>query len=193
MFMQANTLNKQTICLQHINTPLGVMIAGATNKGLCLLEYHDRALLPKELDDLKILLNGTIVEKSHKYTDQAKKELHEYFAGTRKSFDVPLCLAGTEFQVSVWNKLREIPFGETISYLEQAASMGSIRSIRAIAHANGCNRISIIVPCHRVIGKDGNLTGYGGGIERKRFLLLHENHYSMNFKPDLFSGMLNVP
>ncbi|HLO89790.1 MAG TPA: methylated-DNA--[protein]-cysteine S-methyltransferase [Lentimicrobium sp.] len=191
--MQANSLQKVIISLQHINTPLGVMIAGATNKGLCLLEYHDRATLPKELSDLQTLLNAEVVEKSNIYIDQAKKELHEYFAGVRKKFDVPLSTPGTEFQIRVWNKLKEIPFGETISYLEQAAAMGSIQSIRAIAHANGCNRISIIIPCHRVIGKNGNLTGYGGGIERKRFLILHENHYSMHYQSDLFSGLLNVP
>lgn len=179
--------------IQHLNTPLGVMIAGATDKGLCLLEYHDRVLLHKELNDLQNLLNATITEQTNKYIEQARHELSEYFAGVRKTFDVPLVLSGTEFQVKVWKSIARIPYGETISYLEQAANVSNTRAIRAVAHANGSNRISIIIPCHRVIGKDGNLTGYGGGIERKRFLLLHENHYSMHYEHDLFSGLLNVP
>lgn len=184
---------KEILYLQHLNTPLGVMIAGATDKGLCLLEYHDRALLHKELNDLQNLLNATIIEKTNKFIEQTRHELGEYFAGIRKTFDVPLVLVGTDFQVRVWKSIARIPYGVTISYLEQAGSIGSIRSIRAVAHANGSNRISIIIPCHRVIGKDGNLTGYGGGIERKRFLILHENHYSLHYEHDLFSGLLNVP
>lgn len=184
---------KGILYIQHLNTPLGVMIAGATDKGLCLLEYHDRVLLHKELNDLQNLLNATITEQTNKYIEQARHELSEYFAGVRKTFDVPLVLSGTEFQVKVWKSIARIPYGETISYLEQAANVSNTRAIRAVAHANGSNRISIIIPCHRVIGKDGNLTGYGGGIERKRFLLLHENHYSMHYEHDLFSGLLNVP
>lgn len=184
---------KEVLYLQHINTPLGVMIAGATEKGLCLLEFHDRVLLNKELNDLQGLLNAIVVEKTNRYIEQVRMELGEYFNGIRKTFNVPLVFVGTEFQVKVWKSITEIPYGVTISYQEQASNLGDVRSIRAVAHANGSNRMSIIIPCHRVIGKDGKLTGYGGGIERKRFLLLHENHYSLQFEHDLFSGLLNVP
>lgn len=184
---------KQLISIRHLNTPLGVMIAGATDNGLCLLEYHDRALLSKELEDLQVLLNAEVAEQDHPIISMANSQLHEYFAGTRKSFTVPLLTPGTDFQQKVWHGLLDIPFGETRSYLVQAEILGDVKSIRAVAHANGCNRISIIIPCHRVIGKNGSLTGYGGGIERKRFLLLHESHYSVSTRHDLFSGLLNVP
>lgn len=184
---------KQVISIRHLNTPLGVMIAGATDNGLCLLEYHDRTLLTKELEDLQVLLNAEVTEQDHPIIDRANSELHEYFAGSRKNFSVPLLTPGTQFQQKVWHSLIDIPYGETRSYIMQSEILGDVKSIRAVAHANGCNRISIIIPCHRVIGKNGSLTGYGGGIERKRFLLLHESHYSVNTRHDLFSGLLNVP
>ena len=105
---------------------------------------------------------------------QVKRQLEEYFAGTRTSFDLPIQPEGTEFQRRVWNVLLEIPYGTTISYLELARRIGDEKAARAVGLANGLNPISIIVPCHRVIGADGSLTGYGGGIERKRWLLQHE-------------------
>jgi len=105
---------------------------------------------------------------------QVKRQLEEYFAGTRTSFDLPIQPEGTEFQRRVWNALLEIPYGTTISYLELARRIGDEKAARAVGLANGLNPISIIVPCHRVIGADGSLTGYGGGIERKRWLLQHE-------------------
>jgi methylated-DNA-[protein]-cysteine S-methyltransferase len=100
-----------------------------------------------------------------------RHQLEEYFAGERTEFDVPLEVNGTEFQKRAWEELRRIPYGETISYGEQARRMGKPAAIRAVGSANGQNRISIIIPCHRVIGTDGSLTGFGGGIERKRTLL----------------------
>ncbi len=98
-------------------------------------------------------------------------QLAEYFAGERTAFDLPLAPSGTEFQLRVWQQLRTIPFGETRSYADIARGIGAVNGFRAVGLANGRNPISIIVPCHRVIGADGSLTGYGGGIERKRFLL----------------------
>lgn len=105
---------------------------------------------------------------------QARDELTAYFDGRRRTFDVPLAPNGTDFQRRVWLALRDIPYGETISYAELARRVGSVAAVRAVGAANGRNPIPIIIPCHRVIGSDGSLTGFGGGIERKRWLLQHE-------------------
>jgi methylated-DNA-[protein]-cysteine S-methyltransferase len=105
---------------------------------------------------------------------QTEQELAEYFAGTRQELTMPLDLAGTEFQISVWEALLDIPYGTTTSYRELAARVGRPKAVRAVAAANGANPISIVVPCHRVVGSDGSLTGYGGGLEAKRFLLALE-------------------
>ena len=108
------------------------------------------------------------------FLDQAEKELKEYFAGERVEFEVALDAAGTEFQCAVWMALRAIPFGEVVSYQHIAEQIDNPKAVRAVGLANGANPISIIVPCHRVIGASGKLTGYGGGLERKRTLLVHE-------------------
>lgn len=105
---------------------------------------------------------------------ETKKQLEEYFSGARNSFDLPLKQSGTDFQQKVWNELCNIPFGKTISYHELAVRLGDAKSIRAAGTANGKNKLAIIVPCHRVIGSDGSLTGYAGGLEKKEWLLRHE-------------------
>ena len=109
---------------------------------------------------------------------QCKIELAEYFAGRRKEFDVPIQQEGTEFQKSVWDELMKISYGKTVSYNDIAKALGNVKSIRAVGAANGKNQISIIVPCHRVIGSDGSLTGYAGGLWRKKWLLDHEKEFS---------------
>ncbi len=109
---------------------------------------------------------------------QCKKEFSEYFSGKRKEFEVPISQAGTGFQQRVWNELLKIPYGETVSYNFIAESLGDRKSIRAVGASNGKNQISIIVPCHRVIGSDGSLTGYAGGLWRKKWLLNHEKEFS---------------
>lgn len=166
------------IVTARIETPLGIMIAGATDDGVCLLEFNDRRMLPTEYKDLKRLLKTTIVEAENIHFTQLRKELHEYFEGSRKEFSIPLVTPGSEFQKSVWKALMNIPYGTTRSYLEQSVALGKPDSIRAVANANGMNRISIVIPCHRVIGSDGHLTGYGGGLRRKRWLLDHEKKFS---------------
>ena len=103
--------------------------------------------------------------------DEARRQLEEYFAGRRRSFDLALAPRGTPFQARVWSQLRRIPFGETLSYGELAGRVGNPRASRAVGTANGRNPIPIVIPCHRVIGRDGSLTGFGGGIDRKRLLL----------------------
>ncbi len=117
-------------------------------------------------------------ENNNPVLTQCKKELLEYFAGKRKEFNVPIKQIGTEFQQKVWNELLKIPYGKTVSYNFIAESLGDKKTIRAVGSANGKNPISIIIPCHRVIGSDGSLTGYGGGLWRKKWLLNHEKEFS---------------
>lgn len=161
-----------------VKTPLGEMIAGATDDGLCILEFAGRETVNTELNDLSILLKSSFKDGENKHLKTLRKQLKEYFEGKRKEFTVPLVIPGTEFQQSVWRELIKVPFGSTKSYLEQAIAIKKPRSVRAVANVNGMNRISIIIPCHRIIGSDGSLTGYGGGLERKKWLLDHEKKYS---------------
>lgn len=172
-----NAGNKHIIMLDRFLTPLGPMFAGATNEGLCLLEFTDRRMLETEFQDLQKRLNAVILYGENKHSKQAKKELHEYFSGTRKSFDVKILCPGTDFQHSVWDILKTIPYGQTWSYQQEAEILGRAKAVRAVANANGQNRLAIIIPCHRVIGKDGSLTGYAGGLDRKKSLLDMEKRY----------------
>jgi AraC family transcriptional regulator of adaptative response/methylated-DNA-[protein]-cysteine methyltransferase len=168
----------EMIKLIKIETPLGEMVAGATDEGICLLEFTDRRMLPTEYKDLTRLLKTTFEYGENRHLKSLKKQLKEYFDGKRKEFDIRLVTPGTEFQQAVWLELKSIPFGTTRSYQEQASALNRPDSIRAVANANGLNRISIVIPCHRVIGSDGRLTGYGGGLKRKKWLLDHEKKYS---------------
>lgn len=166
------------ITTTNIETELGIMIAGAVDEGICLLEFSDRKMLNTEYKDLSGYFNTTIGEGESIHFLKIRKQLMEYFDGTRTEFSVPLVTPGTPFQQSVWKELMKIPYGTTRSYHEQSVALGKPESIRAVANANGMNRVSIIIPCHRVIGSDGQLTGYGGGLKRKRWLLDHEKMFS---------------
>lgn len=159
-------------------TELGTMIAGATEEGLCLLEFVDRLSLKSELDDLTQYLGDDVSEGENDQIAAVRKQLDEYFEGTRKSFDLKLITPGTDFQQRVWKELLNIPYGTTRTYLQQSEALGNKLAIRAVAGANGMNRIAIVIPCHRVIGSDGSLTGYGGGVKRKKWLLNHERLHS---------------
>lgn len=170
----ANCLENNIITINRFTTPLGPMFVGATEQGVCLLEFVDRRMLETEFKDLQRLLNAVIVTGENEHTRQAKHQLEEYFAGTRQHFTVALQTPGTAFQTQVWEVLKQIPYGETTSYQAQAERIGNPKAVRAVASANGCNRVAIMLPCHRVIGKNGMLTGYGGGLERKHWLLEHE-------------------
>jgi AraC family transcriptional regulator, regulatory protein of adaptative response / methylated-DNA-[protein]-cysteine methyltransferase len=161
-----------------IETPLGEMIAGAVDDGICLLEFGDRRMLNIEYKDLERYLTTTIIESENTHLVTIRKQLEEYFQGTRKEFSVPLVTPGTFFQQAVWKELMNIPYGTTRTYQQQSIALHKPESIRAVASANGMNRISIVIPCHRVIGYDGRLTGYGGGLKRKKWLLDHEKKYS---------------
>jgi AraC family transcriptional regulator, regulatory protein of adaptative response / methylated-DNA-[protein]-cysteine methyltransferase len=166
------------ITTTRIETELGIMIAGATEEGICLLEYSDRRMLNTEYKDLEKFLKTPIAEGENIHFVPLRQQLSEYFEGKRKEFTLQLLTPGTPFQQLVWKELTRIPFGTTRSYYEQSVALGKPESIRAVANANGMNRISIIIPCHRVIGSDGNLTGYGGGLRRKKWLLDHEKQFS---------------
>lgn len=163
--------NARIITVTRLESPLGMLFAGAVDEGVCLLEFADRRTVENELDDLKRLLDAAALPGTHPLLDKLAVELEEYFSGARKQFTLPLVMPGRPFQKSVWDQLRSIPYGETRSYKEQAAAIGNPDATRAAASANGQNRIAIVVPCHRVIGSDGSLTGYGGGVWRKRWLL----------------------
>lgn len=166
------------IVTSKIETELGLMIAGAVPEGLCLLEFSDRKILKNEYLDLERLLSASMEEGDNEHITTLIIQLKEYFEGSRKSFSIPLVTPGTDFQQSVWKELINIKYGTTRSYLEQSNALGIPGSVRAVANANGMNRIAIIIPCHRVIGSDGSLTGYGGGLKRKKWLLDHEKKYS---------------
>lgn len=152
-------------------SPLGPLLAAATGRGLCMLEFADRKKLPAQAADLARWYRQPVLPGSHRHIDQARSELAEYFAGTRIRFDVPLDARGTPFQEQVWEELLRIPYGETMSYEALADRIGRAGAQRAVGLANGRNRIPIIIPCHRVIQKNGQLRGYGGGLWRKQFLL----------------------
>ena len=159
------------ITVTRIPTPLGPMLTGATDAGICLLEFVDRRMLETQLDRIKRLLKTYVVPGTHPLFNLLAAELRQYFSGSLQVFSLPLDTPGTPFQQRVWAALQTIPYGSTRSYKEQASSIGMPEAVRAVARANGDNRISILIPCHRVIGSDGTLTGYGGGLWRKQFLL----------------------
>lgn len=161
----------QVIKITRILTPLGPMIAGATQDGVCLLEFLDRTMLETQLSRLKKKLRAELIPGTSKYINPLNKQLREYFEGKRKKFTFSLDLSGTPFQKKVWAALQTIPYGSTRSYRELAEIIGKPNAVRAGAKANGDNKVAIIIPCHRVIGHDGKLRGYGGGLWRKQYLL----------------------
>lgn len=154
-----------------LDTPMGPMTAVAGDSGLWLLKFDGRRMLSTNLQRVRERSGRDIAEGNHPLLDQTEIELNEYFAGTRPAFDVRLDYSGTPFQRLVWEALLRIPWGTTISYGALATRLGRPDASRAVARANGDNRIAVIIPCHRVIGADGSLTGYGGGLDRKRRLL----------------------
>ena len=173
----SQTKDKAIINIVRFTSPLGPMFACASSKGICLLDFTDRKILEEEFKDLCKRLDAVILPGTNKYLDIVQKQLEEYFAGTRKNFSVPLHYPSTDFRESVWAGLQNIPYGQTRSYKQQAQALGNPKAVRAVAAANGQNRVNILIPCHRVIGADGSLTGYGGGLHRKKWLLEHEKKF----------------
>jgi len=161
----------KTLFACTIETPLGEMVAIAGDQGLGLLEFADRRALKDQIATLQAISQSVVIEGDHDNLRQTKFELSEYFAGERRAFEIEIQLWGTEFQRQVWERLLEIPYGATRSYGDIAATLDQPNAVRAVGLANGLNRIAIVVPCHRVIGAGGKLTGYGGGLWRKQQLL----------------------
>ncbi len=154
------------ICYRVIKSPIGNLLIGASPIGLCLVKF--------DFDPLTVPTSDPIDGPSHysiDILDNTESQLNEYFSENRKGFDIKLDIQGTVFQEKVWQELVKVPYGNTRTYLEQAKFLGDEKAIRAVATANGKNHIPIIIPCHRIIGSDGKLTGYAGGLWRKQFLL----------------------
>ena len=163
-----------------LRTPVGVLRVTASERGVTAIERVSRASVASraKVSGRAKVSRTQVSPRAARHADTAVRQLREYFAGTRQQFDLPLNSSGTAFQQKVWQQLIQIPFGETITYLHMAKRLGNVKSIRAAASANGKNPLAIIIPCHRVVGADGKLTGYAGGLHRKQWLLEHEGKAS---------------
>ena len=162
---------KNVINIKYYDSPCGGMIIGAVGKGLCLCDWRENRHRLHNDNRVKCFFNAVYEEKDSRLLDDALRELDEYFAGRRREFDIPLCPAGTDFQLCVWQALTSIPYGETRSYMEIAEGLGNAKGVRAVAQAVGANQMSLFVPCHRVIGSNRSLTGFAGDLDAKRFLI----------------------
>lgn len=170
-FSPSESGERAVVSFARIATPLGPMLAAAVDERLCLLEFADRPMLETQLKRTERDFKAPIIAGEDPVFREVSRQLREYFGGERREFSLPIADFGSSFQRSVWQVLRQIPYGETRSYAEQARAIGRPEAHRAVARANGDNRLAIVIPCHRVVGSDGSLTGYGGGLWRKRFLL----------------------
>jgi O-6-methylguanine DNA methyltransferase len=159
------------VMMDWIDTPVGPLLAGATNSALVLLEFSERNILQQQLDSVRRRFKASLRPGTNVWLDALRAQLGDYFSGRRRTFELPLEYPGTAFQQRVWSTLLTIPYGETWSYLDMARKLGDIKATRAVGTANGMNRIAIVIPCHRVINANGKLGGYGGGLWRKQILL----------------------
>ena len=160
--------------MNRILTPLGPMVVCSTEKAICLLEFADRRMLETQLTRVQKSYRTVFAPGSNGLMEQMEAELKSYFSGDLKEFETPIEAIGSDFQMAVWDRLTKIPYGETISYERMAKDIGNPKAHRAVGRANGDNRFAIVIPCHRVIRSDGSLSGYGGGVWRKKWLLDHE-------------------
>jgi len=165
------TKDAPLVSVARVVSDLGPMVAAADERSLLMLEFADRRMLETQFKVLRRRIGAVFVPGTNAVIEQAIREMNEYLAGTRRRFEVSLATPGTEFQQAVWKRLMEIPYGTTTSYAALARDLGRPSAVRAVAQANGENRIAVIVPCHRVVGSNGDLTGYGGGLWRKKRLL----------------------
>ena len=170
------TQTKEIIITTTFSTPIGEMFAAASKKGLVLLYFFTPYDIEANIDKLKKTLKADVIPGNSEIFDALKTQLNEYFNKKRTTFEIPLQLVGTPFQIKAWKELLNIPYGKTISYKEQAIKIGNEKAFRAVANANGQNMIAILVPCHRVIASNGKLSGYTGGVEKKEFLLKLEQN-----------------
>ncbi|MFK7920893.1 MAG: bifunctional transcriptional activator/DNA repair enzyme AdaA [Bacteroidia bacterium] len=179
----SQTKGQSPILINRLTTPLSPMYICSTERGICMLEFVDRDILEADFASLQKYLQAPILWGENDHIKQARKELKEYFAGERQQFELALDMPGTDFQQSIWQALTKVPYGETATYGALAVEINNPKAVRAVGAANGANRIAIVVPCHRIIGKNGKLTGYGGGLDRKSFLL--ETERKVVGKPSL--------
>lgn len=166
-----------SVLTQSYHSPCGDLLLGACGDRLCLCDWAVEGRLSMARQRVRRTLNADLREGQSGIIDSAKRQLDEYFSGRRTVFSVPLLPLGTDFQQSVWRMLLSVPYGSTLSYGSMAALMGKPKAVRAVASANHANLLSIFIPCHRVIGSDGSLVGYGGGLDAKKFLLDLEKSY----------------
>ena len=159
------------INIRRHRTEIGGLVLGSFRGKLCLLGFRGREMRRTVDDRIKKALNAEFVEHDDEILEKTRTQLDQYFKGLRRKFDIPVLTVGTDFQKRVWNVLMKVPYGDTSTYLRLAKDVGNERAVRAVGNANAANPISIIVPCHRIIGSDGELVGYGGGLSVKRRLL----------------------
>lgn len=177
-------MNSNSIIITNFSTPVGELILGSFEGKLCVADWRYRKMRAAIDSRIQKGLNANFVKGTSPIIELTKKQLNEYFVQERKEFTIPLLFLGTTFQKNVWSQLTEIPFGETKSYLELSKQLDNVKAVRAVASANGANAISIIVPCHRIIGSGGKLVGYAGGLKVKEKLLnieeaLHTDQLSL--------------
>ena len=165
--------NRVVAAQATIDSPVDALVISATSRGVSGVQFIGDKKLTMHLDASQFSVHEC--EAAHAFVARAVSQLCEYFAGERTSFDLEYDLVGTEFQLQAWNALARIPFGGTVSYKEQATLIGRPTATRAVGAANGQNPVAIVLPCHRVVGANGAMTGFGGGIERKEWLLRHES------------------
>lgn len=173
-----------TIVTSPYDSPVGRLVIGALGDSICLCDWSDDGIRPRATVEqrLRRRLAARMEEGTAAVIDMARLQLDEYFAGRRESFQLPLAMGGTDLQLTVWQRLCSIPFASTVSYRDLADAVGRPSAVRAVAAACGANAISIIVPCHRVTGSDGSLTGYAGGVEAKRRLIAMERREHLSTK-----------
>ncbi len=172
--MEKQRMNQ--INIQFFKTGIGELILGSYDNKLCLLDFRYRKMRSTVDNRIKKFLNAEFINKNDEIIDKTKKQINEYLEGKRRDFSIPLLMVGSNFQKSVWNSLMEIQYGSTSTYLQIAKNINNEKAVRAVANANGANAIGLIIPCHRIIGSDGKLVGYGGGLSVKRKLLELENN-----------------
>ena len=159
------------VSVQYHKTRVGEMILGSFEGNLCLLDFRYRKMRTAIDNRIKSGLNTEFILRDDEILGETRKQLDEYLSGNRTFFNIPVLMVGTDFQKSVWNALLKVPYGKTASYLDLAKAIDNEKSVRAVAGANGANAIAIIIPCHRIIGSNGELVGYGGGLAVKKLLL----------------------
>lgn len=175
------------ISIQYCKTRIGELILGSYAGRLCLMDFRYRKMRPAVDNRIKKGLAAEFREQNDEIIPEAIRQLEEYLAGHRTAFDIPVLMIGTDFQKDVWRALTEIPYGKTVTYTELAKAINQENAVRAVAGANGANAIAIIIPCHRVIGSSGELTGYGGGLSvKKRLLKLERNNSAGQLPKNIF-------